>query len=492
MAEAENAYKPNPLPPNPQKFRHASCMDDNIGAKSELRYTDFIGQGWNQNHADDSAASCSSKYFAGHSSGSNLAVVQLHKPGRKSTVPCAKYHNAKGKVTVSRWSPHNPGLLASGDENGNVFLGYFEDSMFDDATGLLKDHVMEPMMEIETNFAKKITSLEWHPVIKNLIAIAGAEGQGTFKVKFFDTDSGTEVAPAIETEKQAVSITWNWDCQHVAWIDKNKGHTCSIYNLKALGGPQLVGEIKTDLMRTSCVFINDAVDIEDHNSRCNKYITIIGSDGAKNATTMNTYTLDGKQVGKTKFEGTGKVYHSWDSGRNLMWMFIKGSGTMKGMNWVAKKAIFKVCCGYAEHGKRIKGGAFVPQAGLQVTEYCIAELMALEGPRNTGEIWPFRFIVPRLKKGEFEEVLYPEIVAMNQEMDANAWKEAESQPKGPKMASCDPMKGEDVVFVKKATYSELAAMVEEYEAFILGAVTDGKLDKNSIPAGLQAKLEADA
>jgi len=395
-----------------------------------------------------------------------------------------------GKVAVSRWSPHNPHLLASGDENGNVFLGYFEDHLFDDETGLLKENMMKAHMQLDCGFAKKITSMEWHPVIKNLLAVAGAEGQGTFKVKFFDVDSGEEVAPAVETEKQAVSITWSWDCEHVAWIDKVKGHTCSIYNIKALGGPQLVGEVKPDLMRTSCVFLNDAVDIDDHNSRCNKYISVIGSNGASNTTTMNVYTFDGKRVGKYSFEGTGKAYHSWDAGRNLLWMFIKGSGTMKGVAWQAKKSTWKVCCSYSEHGKRLMGGAFVPQVGLATKDYCVAELMALEGARNNGEIWPFRFRLPRMKKGIFEPALYPDAVSVNQDMDAATWAKAESLPKGPRMASLDPESGEKVEFVKKASYAELLAMVTEYEAFILGAVEEGKVDKSSIPAGLQAKMEA--
>jgi len=491
MAEAEPQYEQNAAPPDWKKFRHASCMDDNIGSKVELRYTDFIGQGWNQNFTDDNSCSASAKYFAGHNSGSNILVAQLHKPGRKNASPCANYHNGNGKVTVSRWSPHNHGLLASGDENGNVFINFFEDDLFDGETGLLKEDITEAMTQIETGLSKKITSIAWHPVIKNLIAVAGGESDGTFMIKFFDADSGEELLTPIVTNKQAMSADWSWDSKHFAFCDKtDKGHTCSIYNVKAPGGPEKVGEIKTDQNRTSCLFMNDAVDIEDHKTRCNKYLCVIGSSGARSKTHMDIYNYSGEKVGKFAFAGTDKVYAKWDAGRNFMWMFIKGSGQMRGVAWKAKGATWKVSCSYSEHGKRLKGGCFIPQQGCQVMEYVIAMLMGLEGSKNDGEIWPFRFIVPRRKKGEYEGALYPNVPSLNQDMGATEWSKAENVPLGPNMTSCDPNEAEEGgKFVKKATYSELSALVADYEQIIMDQVSSGALAKDSLPESLQSKLQ---
>merc|ERR1719204_1011565 len=468
-------------------------MDDNLGSKPECRYTDFIGQGWNQNYTDDMSCSASAKYFAAHNSGSNICVVQLHKPGRKSTAPCAKYHSGKGKVTVSRWSPHNHGLLASGDENGNIMIHFFEDDLFDDGTGLLKADIEECMSTIDTGLSKKITSTAWHPVIKNLIAIAGGEADGTWMVKFFDADSGEELLSPIVTKRQAMSLDWSWDSRHLAFCDKtDKGHTCMICDVKAAGGPAEKAAIKTDLMRTSCLFMNDALDAEDQKTRCNKYIVVIGSSGARSKTHMDIYNYTGDKVGSFNFNGTEKVFATWDAGRNFLWMFIKGSGQMRGLHWEPKKKTFKVNCHHAEHGRRLKGGAFVHQSGCDVNNYIIAMLMGLEGGKD-GEIWPFRFIVPRRKKGEFEAQLYPEIVSLNQDMTAVEWEKAETVPSGPKMASCDPGKTEEAqAFVKKLPYGELAKMVEEYEAFIMAKLNEGAFDKSALPASLQAKLEEEA
>jgi len=491
MAEAEQVYTPNPLPADFKKFRHASAMDDNLGSKVELRYTDFIGQGWSQNYTDDTSCSASAKYFAGHNSGSSIAVVQLHKPGRKATTPCAVYHGGKGKVTVSRWSPHNHGLLASGDENGNICINYFDDDLFEAESGLLKADVEDCMTQIDTGLTKKITSIAWHPVITNLIAVAGGESDGTFVVKFFNTDSAEELLKPIVTTKQAMSLTWSWDCQHLAFCDKtDKGHTLSIYNVKSEGGPTLTGEYKSDLMRTSCLFMNDAVDAEDHKSRCNKYIVLIGSSGARSKTHMKIFDYSGNEVGKFSFPGTDKLYANWDAGRNLLWFFIKGSGQMRSVAWRAKGATFKVTCSYTQHNIRLKGGFFVPQQGCEVLEYVIMMIMGLEGSKNDGEIWPFRFIIPRRKKGEFEGGLYPDVPALNQDMDAAAWAVAEvgSLPKGPRMASLDPSKAEKAgAFVKKASYAELDKMVNEYESFLMNLVSSGALEMNALPKILQEK-----
>jgi len=492
MAEAESVYA-NPLPPDARKFKHASCVDDNLASKQENRYCDFVGQGWSQNHTDDQSSSASAKYFAAHTCGTSMVIMQLHKPGRKTTAPAAKYHSGLGKVTVSRWSPHNHSLLASGDESGSVKIHYFEEDLFDDKTGLLKADVEEAMTTLDTGLSKKVTSIAWHPVIKNLIALSGGEGDSDFVVKFFDVDTGREVCPPVVTQKQVCSLTWSWDSKHIAWTDKtNKGHTCVIYNLKALGGPQKTGEIKTDLIRSSCTFMNDAVDADDHHKRCNKYICVIGSSGARSKTSMDIYDYSGNVVGKFNFPGTGKVYAMWDSGRNFMWIFVKGSGQLRGLAWQPKKKTFKVSCHHVEGNRRLKGGAFVPQAGCQVMEYVVAMLMGLEGESNTGEIWPFRFVIPRKQKNSFEAVLYPDIVSVNQEMSAAEWEgaDADSLPAGPKMASCDPQQAEgDVEFVKKATYGELSALVEEYEAFIMSKLNAGAYDKDALPASLKAKLE---
>jgi len=493
MAEAEPQYDNGPVP-DWKKFRHASCMDDNIGSKPEMRYTDFIGQGWNQNYTDDNSCSASAKYFAGHNSQTNIIVVQLHKPGRKGTSPAAKYHSGKGKVTVSRWSPHNHGLLASGDENGNVMIHFFEDDLFAD-NGTLKEDIEEAMSTLETGLAKRITGLAWHPVIKNLLAVAGCEPDGRFVVKFFDTDSGEELLNPIVTKKQAMSLDWSWDSKHLAFMDKtDRGHACRIYNVKAEGGPAEVGCIKTDLMRTSCLFMNDALDAEHGKTRCNNYICVIGSSGARSKTQMDIYDYKGDKVGKFNFAGTDKVYATWDSGRNFIWLMIKGSGQMRGVAWKpGKSPTFKVSCNYAEHGKRLKGGCFLPQKGCQVLDYVIAELMGLEGSKNDGEIWPFRFIVPRRKKGDFEKALYPEVPSLNQEMDAATWVKAEQLPAGPKMTSCDPQQAEDgAKFVKKLTYSELKALCDAYEAIVRAQVESGAVAKDAIPEFLQAAMQAEA
>jgi len=173
---------------------------------------------------------------------------------------------------------------------------------------------------------------------------------------------------------------------------------------------------------------------------------------------------------------------------------IKGSGQMRGIAWKpGKSPTFKVSCNYAEHGKRLKGGCFIPQKGCQVKEYVIAELMGLEGSKNDGEIWPFRFIVPRRKKGEFEAALYPHVVSLNQDMDAATWSKAEDVPAGPKMASCNPEEAEEgAKFVKKLPYSELKALCDAYEAIVIQQVENGAVSKDAIPEFLQAKLAAAA
>jgi len=346
--------------------------------------------------------------------------------------------------------------------------------------------------QLDTGLHKKITSIAWHPCIKNLLAVGGGEGDGEFLIKFFDVDTGAEVCSPITSSKQAMSVTWSWDSKHVAFCDKTtKGHTCYIYNLKSPNGPEKVGEIKTDLIRSSCVFMNDAVDHEDHHVRCCKYIVVIGSSGARSKTHMDIYNYTGDKVGSFNFNGTEKVFATWDAGRNFLWMFIKGSGQMRGLHWEPKKKTFKVNCHHAEHGRRLKGGAFVHQSGCDVNNYIIAMLMGLEGTAKDGEIWPFRFIVPRRKKGEFEAQLYPDIVSLNQDMTAAEWAKAETVPSGPKMASCNPGKQEEAqAFVKKTPYGELAKMVEEYEAFIMAKLNEGAFDKSALPASLKAKLDA--
>merc|ERR550517_1467782 len=126
-------------------------------------------------------------------------------------------------------------------------------------------------------------------------------------------------------------------------------------------------------MRTSCLFLNDALD-ETSKARCNKYVVVIGSSGARSKTQMDIYDYQGEKKGKFNFAGTDKIYATWDSGRNFIWLMIKGSGQMRGVAFKSGKSpTFKVSCNYSEHGKRLKGGCFLPQKGCQVMEYVIAD-----------------------------------------------------------------------------------------------------------------------
>merc|ERR1712079_953418 len=60
-------------------------------------------------------------------------------------------------------------------------------------------------------------------------------------------------------------------------------------------------------------------------------------------------TTQEKKKGKFNFAGTDKIYATWDSGRNFIWLMIKGSGQMRGVAFESGKSpTFKVSCNYSE------------------------------------------------------------------------------------------------------------------------------------------------
>jgi len=203
------------MPQVKSKFKHVAVEE--TFKKTDMAYLDiakkFVTDG------DTNFCSASGKYICTHMDGGGgpLLIMKLNMPGRKAR-ECqntCKYHDSK--VAVSEWSPHSDGLLASGDTAGNVYVHFFDDSMFSEE-GLLKESIIDPLVKVETGFKKPISGLSWNPCVSNLFACCTKEKL----IKIFDATSGAEASDlVIETKDVPISPCWSWDGNYLAFIEKS-------------------------------------------------------------------------------------------------------------------------------------------------------------------------------------------------------------------------------------------------------------------------------
>merc|ERR1719450_614069 len=108
--------------------------------------------------------------------------------------------------------------------------------MFDPEVGTLKERVIEPLINCNTVqadgvglFGKKITSMAWHPMVKNLLAVSSVDKV----IKFIDASTGMVIMDLdIPCSAHPVGLTWSWDCRTIGWCEKASGdHTLHAWDV---------------------------------------------------------------------------------------------------------------------------------------------------------------------------------------------------------------------------------------------------------------------
>jgi len=412
------------------KFRHTYCPA-NLKDDLDQQFTDwkkfYVG-------SQSSFSACSRNWLAVSKAGAGGPVVVRHvdKLGRLPN-SSPEINSQKGKVTDLAFNPFVPDMLVTGSEDTTVH-GHL---LKDDGEGSIVAEE-SPLFELEAHH-KKVCHLAFNPTANNVLASSDWDGV----VNIWDIASQQTIFHSA-LGKNTFSLEWNYNGSMLASTSKDK--TLRLFDPRA---PEAAFEIPDAFAKATsfkCFWLPDYgwIGATGQNRQGKRYIKFWD---------VGTQQL----VHKEKFanEGSGILYPMYDAGRNMLWVWGKGEGSIRFLDIKNSGKIYKEC-GHTQSSTPTKGGCWMPMNGLDTGGCELQRFYCMRTKDGNNKVVPLKFIIPRKVQG-YHADLYPDVPAGQPSLESDAWVDGGSAE--PVMSSCDPRSlkaAAGVEFVAKKTYAELA------------------------------------
>lgn len=331
--------------------------------------------------------------------GGAFAVIPLSHRGRlPEQIPLFRGHTAP--VLDTDWSPFNDSLIASGSDDGKIFIWTVPENfslLTDDEDGP-KD--VEPLSKL-SGHQRKVGHVLFHPTAENVLATSS----GDYTVKLWDISTGTP----------HYTLKHNEVVQAMSW---------------STNGSMLVTTCRDKKLRIWDPRQETAVhEVTGHTGAKNSravWMTGIGED--KIATTGFSKMSD-RQLGlwdlRSLADGplngfemldtiSGVCMPFWDEGTKCIYLAGKGDGNIRYFEYSNDEFIF---LSEYKSGDPQRGVAFLPKRGVAVHEN---EVMRAFKTVNDSYIEPISFVVPR-RAETFQSDIYPETYSGESSLTAEAW-----------------------------------------------------------------------
>ncbi|KAI5787486.1 hypothetical protein FPQ18DRAFT_345929 [Pyronema domesticum] len=378
------------------KYRHVFGRS----TKKELCYDNLriSRNAWDSNIIKANPEYLSVNWEAG--GGGAFAVIPLNETGKlPERMPLFRGHTAA--VLDTDWSPFDDSVIASGSEDGKVFIWQVPEN-FTLMTGEEEEPVdVEPLIKL-AGHARKVGHVLFHPTAQNVLATSS----GDFTVKLWDVNTG----------QSNHTLTHGETIQSMSWSGNGSllVTTCRDKKLR-IWDP-----------RQQAV----AHEVAGHGGAKNSRAVWMTGDvgGDKIATTGFSAKAD-RQLGhwdlKNLSEGpvrgfqqldsiSGVCMPFWDESTKCLYLAGKGDGNIRYFEFENDDFIF---LSEYKSADPQRGVAFLPKRGVNVTEN---EVMRGFKTVNDAYIEPISFIVPR-RAETFQSDIYPDAAAGKAALNAEEW-----------------------------------------------------------------------
>jgi len=385
----------------PSKYRHVFGQS----AKKEycIENVKVSSSAWDTNLIAASANYISLNWNA--SGGGAFAILPLPTPFNPirnnfpyklpDVIPLARGHT--GPVLDTAWSPFDDNIVASGGEDGNIFIWKVSEDAFQ-GWGAEKwvPQDFDPVMQVNGS-ARKIGQLAFHPVAQNVLASASGEHQ----VKLWDL--GTIDAP------RAVLAGHTDTIQSLAFNSTGNllATTCRdrklrLFDPRAGGEPVRVADAHSGIKGARVIWMGDKDNVATTGfSKMSDREVAIWETGGFNV--VKKLVID---------QSAGVVMPFW-SDNNILFLAGKGDGNVRYYEWESDSLH-----ALAEHKSTDpqRGMCFLPRRALNVSECEIARAYKVAGTT----IEPIGFVVPRRAEG-FQSDIFPPAPSTEAALTAGAF-----------------------------------------------------------------------
>ncbi|CAD6506479.1 BgTH12-07707 [Blumeria graminis f. sp. triticale] len=327
--------------------------------------------------------------------GGAFAVIPVSEKGRlPEHIPLFRGHTAP--VLDTDWNPFNDHLIASGSEDGKVFIWQVpkDFTLYIDPE---ESAEVEPVCKF-AGHSRKVGQVLFNPAAENILASAS----GDYNVKLWDVASGKSYL-SLKHHEIVQSLSWSANGSMLATTSRDK---------------QLrVWDVRQE---------NPVFSVQGHNGAKNSRVVWMGEHN-RLATTGFSKMSDRQMalwdVGNPS-EPIGGFSHLdsisgvcmpfWDDGTQCLFLAGKGDGNIRYFEYENDK--FEFLSEYKSPEPQ-RGIAFVPRRGINVHEN---EIMRAYKTVNDTYIEPISFTVPR-RAEVFQADIYPPAIGLKPALSASEW-----------------------------------------------------------------------
>ncbi|KAH6661928.1 WD repeat domain-containing protein [Plectosphaerella plurivora] len=326
--------------------------------------------------------------------GGAFAVLPVGEKGKvPDQIPLFRGHTAT--VLDTDWNPFNDRIIASGSEDGKVFIWEVPRD-FTLHTDAEEPADVSPVARL-SGHARKVGQVLFNPAADNILASAS----GDFSIKLWDITTG-QSSHQLRHADIVQSLTWNATGSLLATTSRDK-------------------KIRVWDVRQEAPVAEHAGHAGAKNSR-----TVWMGEHNRFATTgfsrMSERQIALWEPGRAEPIGgftmldsiSGVCMPFWDDGSNCLYLAGKGDGNIRYYEYENDKFEF-----LSEHksAEPQRGIAFVPRRGINVHEN---EVMRAYKTVNDSYIEPISFTVPR-RAESFQSDIFPPATGLKPAVSAKEW-----------------------------------------------------------------------
>ncbi|XP_020012124.1 coronin-7 isoform X2 [Castor canadensis] len=328
------------------------------------------------------------------SSGGQVAVLELRKPGRLPDTALPTLQNGVATTDLA-WDPFDPHRLAVAGEDARIRLWRVP-------PGGLEDVLTTPETVL-TGHTEKIYSLRFHPLAADVLASSSYD----LTIRIWDLQAGAEQLRLQGHQDQIFGLAWSPDGQQLATVCKD-GHV-RVYEPRS--GPEPLQEGPGPEggrgARIAWVCGGRCLLVSGFDSRSERQLLLYAADALASGASA-VLSLD---------VAPSTLLPSYDPDTGLVLLTGKGDTRVFLYELLPEAPFFLECNSFTSADPH-KGFVLLPKTECDVREVEFARCLRL---RQTS-LEPVAFRLPRVRKEFFQDDVFPN-TAMSWEpvLSAKAW-----------------------------------------------------------------------
>ncbi|KGO73103.1 Coronin [Penicillium italicum] len=329
--------------------------------------------------------------------GGAFAIIPLEERGKlPDRIPLCRGHTAV--VLDTDWNPFNDDLIASGSDDGKVFLWRVPENFTvrpeADADDI-KD--LAPIGKL-SGHPKKIGHVLFNPAAENVLATAS----GDYTVKIWDIEAG---APKLTLNIGDIVQSQSWSANGSLLVTTSRDKKLRIWDVRQ-ERPAHETNGHTGAKNSRAVWLGerDRIATTGFSKMSDRQLALWDIRAVREP--INGF--------KTLDSISGVCMPFWDDGTNMLYLAGRGDGNIRYFELENDKFEF-----LSEHKSADpqRGIAYMPKRGVNMHENEVARAYKTV---NDQYIEPVSFIVPR-RSENFQDDIYPPAAGVTPAMSSSEW-----------------------------------------------------------------------